>query len=238
MTKPTVAIIGGSGREGRALALRSAFSGYPTLVGSRDVSKAKKTATQLENTLETETQNSIIQGRSNTAAAKNADIVFFTVPYNALKEILDLVGDSLQDKLLIDVIVPYKLHSPILLNNAVLDEYREHFGVGKTPSVTEEAFLYLEHKFNFKPRVVAALKTISFKMVKDLKTPFNTPILMWGFDSADLQRLKDLTQSLFPLAQPYEVPQMYWRSVEGACEYMRYMNLVGTRVAALNFSYG
>ncbi|MFX1576427.1 MAG: NADPH-dependent F420 reductase [Promethearchaeota archaeon] len=238
MKKPTVAIIGGTGREGQALALRSIFAGYPTLVGSRDAQKAKRTASQLETKLKTKPGNLTIQGLSNGGAAGKADIVFFTIPYNAFKEVLDLVGGVLQDKLLIDVIVPYKLHSPILVDNTVLDEYREHYGTGKTPSVTEETFLYLQHKFSFKPRVVAAFKTISFKLVEDLKTSFNTPILMWGFDSADLQRLKELTQAFFPQATLYEVPQMYWRSVEGTCEYMRYMNLIGTRVAAMSFSYG
>lgn len=238
MKKPTVAIIGGTGREGRALALRSVFSGYPTVVGSRDASKAEKTVARMQKKFEPSRGNFNCQGLSNEHAVEKADAIFFTVPYNAFKGILDLVGDQLQEKLLIDVIVPYKLQSPILLDNAGLEEYREHFGVGKTPSVTEETFLYLRHKFNFKPQVVAALKTISFKLVETLDAPFSTPILMWGFESADLQQLKQLMQTLFPQAAFYEVPQMYWRSIEGACEYMRYMNLVGTRVAAMDFSYG
>ncbi len=236
--KPTVAVIGGTGREGRALSLRSAFWGYTTLVGSRDASKAEKAVARMRKKLEPNRRNFSCQGLSNDVAIEKADVIFFTVPYNAFKSILDLAGGLLHKKLLVDVIVPYKLHSPILLDNAALEEYREHFGVGKTPSVTEETFLYLKHKFNFKAHVVATLKTISFKLVETLDTPFHTPILMWGFESANLQQLKQLMQTLFPQAALYEVPQMYWRSIEGACEYMRYMNLVGTHVAAMNFSYG
>ena len=38
--KPILAILGGTGQEGRALALRWAHAGYPVIIGSRDAAKA------------------------------------------------------------------------------------------------------------------------------------------------------------------------------------------------------
>ena len=42
--KPILAILGGTGQEGRALALRWAHAGYAVIIGSRDAAKAAATA--------------------------------------------------------------------------------------------------------------------------------------------------------------------------------------------------
>ena len=44
---PTIAIVGGSGPEGRGLALRFAMAGYPIMIGSRDESRGAEAAKDL-----------------------------------------------------------------------------------------------------------------------------------------------------------------------------------------------
>ena len=46
--KPILAILGGTGQEGRALALRWAHAGYPVIIGSRDATKAAATAESIK----------------------------------------------------------------------------------------------------------------------------------------------------------------------------------------------
>ena len=47
MDKPTIAILGGTGKEGPGLAMRWAHAGYKVLIGSRQAEKAEATAEEL-----------------------------------------------------------------------------------------------------------------------------------------------------------------------------------------------
>ena len=49
---PTIAILGGTGKEGPGLALRWASVGYPIIIGSRQLEKAQATAAELNATLD------------------------------------------------------------------------------------------------------------------------------------------------------------------------------------------
>ena len=99
----TIAILGGTGKEGKGLAYRWAKAGYKVLIGSRTPPKAIDAAKELNTLLDKKTH---IEGLGNTEAAQNADIVVLTVPYSAHRATLETVKDALQGKLLIDVTVP------------------------------------------------------------------------------------------------------------------------------------
>ena len=42
--RPTIAVLGGSGKEGSGLAFRWAHAGYPVIIGSRSADKAAQAA--------------------------------------------------------------------------------------------------------------------------------------------------------------------------------------------------
>jgi len=99
----TVAILGGTGKEGKGLAYRWAKAGYKVLIGSRTPPKAIDAAEELSRMLGGQSR---IEGLANPEAAKQADTVVLTVPYSAHKPTLESVKDAVQGKLLIDVTVP------------------------------------------------------------------------------------------------------------------------------------
>ena len=99
----TIAILGGTGKEGKGLAYRWARAGHNVLIGSRTPQKAIDVAEELNKMLGRELQ---IEGTGNPEAAQRGDIVVLTVPYSAHKSTLESVKDALQGKLLIDVTVP------------------------------------------------------------------------------------------------------------------------------------
>ncbi|MBN1452802.1 MAG: NADPH-dependent F420 reductase [Anaerolineales bacterium] len=99
----TIAILGGTGKEGKGLAYRWARAGYQVLIGSRTPPKAIEAADELSRMLD---GGSRIEGLGNPEAAGQADIVVLTVPYSAHRATLESVKDTLQGKLLIDVTVP------------------------------------------------------------------------------------------------------------------------------------
>jgi len=99
----TLAVLGGTGKEGKGLAYRWAKAGYRVLIGSRTAKKAQATAVELTNLLGGE---ATIEGIANLAAAQRADIVALAVPYAAHRETLEAVKEALKGKILIDVTVP------------------------------------------------------------------------------------------------------------------------------------
>jgi len=99
----TIAILGGTGKEGKGLAYRWARAGYKVLIGSRSAEKGVHAASEVMEKLEGATS---IVGMDNLEAAQQADIVVLTVPYAAHRATLEGVKDALQGKLLIDVTVP------------------------------------------------------------------------------------------------------------------------------------
>ncbi|HXF84565.1 MAG TPA: NADPH-dependent F420 reductase [Anaerolineales bacterium] len=98
-----IAVLGGTGKEGKGLAYRWAKAGYQVLIGSRSSERAVTTASEIMQLLE---GSSSVVGMTNHEAAQQADIVVLTVPYAAHREILESVKDALKGKLLVDVTVP------------------------------------------------------------------------------------------------------------------------------------
>ena len=99
----TIAVLGGTGKEGKGLAYRWAKAGYKILIGSRTPPKAIDAAEELGMMLGGQ---SSIQGMANPEAAAEADIVVLTVPYSAHRPTLESVKDAVQGKLFVDVTVP------------------------------------------------------------------------------------------------------------------------------------
>lgn len=99
----TIAVLGGTGKEGKGLAFRWARAGYRVLIGSRSSEKAVKAASEIMELLE---GSPSVVGTTNLEAAEQADIAVLTVPYSAHRETLENVKEHLRGKLLVDVTVP------------------------------------------------------------------------------------------------------------------------------------
>jgi len=99
----TIAVLGGTGKEGKGLVYRWAKAGYHIHIGSRDANKAQSTANEIMSMLD---GDGAVEGLSNLEAAQQADIVVLTVPYAAHRFTLESVKDALKGKVLIDVTVP------------------------------------------------------------------------------------------------------------------------------------
>ncbi|HNN13365.1 MAG TPA: NADPH-dependent F420 reductase [Anaerolineales bacterium] len=99
----SIAVLGGTGKEGKGLAYRWARAGYHVYIGSRTEEKAIAAAKEIQEMLGDGTS---VAGMSNPEAAKVANIVVLTVPYAAHRDTLKSVKGDLQGKVLIDVTVP------------------------------------------------------------------------------------------------------------------------------------
>jgi 8-hydroxy-5-deazaflavin:NADPH oxidoreductase len=99
----TIAIIGGTGKEGKGLGFRWAKAGLTIIIGSRVEEKAKAAVDEL---IQKASVPLGISGMTNEAAAEAADIVVLTVPYSAHQSTLESIKSHVSGKLTVDVTVP------------------------------------------------------------------------------------------------------------------------------------
>lgn len=140
----TIAILGGTGKEGKGLAYRWAKAGYQVLIGSRSSERAVSAASEIMEMLE---GASSLVGTSNLEAAQLADIVVLTVPYASHRETLESVKDVLKGKILVDVtslsIPPMVTKVQMLPAGSATQEAREIVGEGVE---VVAAFQSISHK--------------------------------------------------------------------------------------------
>ena len=105
---PTIAVLGGTGKEGPGLALRWANAGYSILIGSRQLEKAQATALEINAALNTER----VTGLENSQAARQADIAVLTVVMTAHQAALEGLKDDLQGKILVDATARVDFRDP------------------------------------------------------------------------------------------------------------------------------
>jgi len=97
-----LAFLGGTGPEGKGLALRLAMAGQAVIIGSRDATRATTAAAELAQLA----PGVRIDGASNADAAQAADVVFLTFPYEGQRPTLEQLQDPLKGKVVVDVIAP------------------------------------------------------------------------------------------------------------------------------------
>lgn len=172
----TIAVLGGTGKEGSGLVLRWAHSGYRVLIGSRDAERAAAKASELNALLDAEA----IQGMSNEDAAAQADLVVLSVPYSAHRAILESVKDRVRGKILVDVTVP--LQPPNVRT--------VHVPEGKAASLEAQALL------GDGARVVAAFQNIGAGHLQGLSHGVNCDVLMCSDDAEAKGEVAQLVEAI------------------------------------------
>jgi 8-hydroxy-5-deazaflavin:NADPH oxidoreductase len=105
MTPPipelTVAVLGGTGPQGRGLARRWASAGVPVVIGSRSAERAAEVAAELA-----EATGGDVQGAANHDAAARCDLAVVAVPYDGHADLLRSLAGPLAGKVVVDCVNP------------------------------------------------------------------------------------------------------------------------------------
>lgn len=101
LTSTTVAVLGGTGPQGRGLARRFAVAGLPVVIGSRSAARASETATTLA-----EATGGKVTGSDNEGAARAGDIVVVAVPWEGHGDLLRDLASALAGKVVVDCVNP------------------------------------------------------------------------------------------------------------------------------------
>jgi NADPH-dependent F420 reductase len=158
----TIAVLGGTGKEGGALAARWARAGFAVVIGSREREKAIAAAAAIAE----RTGSARVSGTDLVDAAARGSIVVLTVPYAAQLPTLTAVSAQLAGKILVDVTVP--LVPPKVA--------RVQLPQGGSAAVRAQALLGPD------VRVVSAFQNISHDRLEVLDGPVECDVLVTGDD--------------------------------------------------------
>lgn len=118
----SIAVIGGTGHLGKAIARRLAKAGHVVTIGSRAADKAQATAEEI----------GAAAGADNATAAQGKEIVIVTVPYSSqadtLKQIAPLVGDAVVVDTTVPLVPPKVMRVQLPAAGSAAAEAREHLG--------------------------------------------------------------------------------------------------------------
>ena len=170
----TIAILGGTGDLGSALAKKWAQKGHRIIIGSRSKEKATNFALSMREELGLETINGFELGE----AAELCDLAVLTVPYNSHARILKIVKEYMQGKILVDATVP-------------LQKEVTKVSLPKAGSVAVEAQNILGDEVT----VIAALQNIGSHLLNS-DDRIDAEVLISGNDEAALNLVTELVREL------------------------------------------
>ena len=109
MTEPdlgklTIGVLGGTGPQGKGLALRWAIAGLRIIIGSRDAGRAATAAAELVE--QGGLAADAVSGADNPGCAAGADIVLVAVPWEGHDNLLASLRSELEGKIVIDCVNP------------------------------------------------------------------------------------------------------------------------------------
>jgi 8-hydroxy-5-deazaflavin:NADPH oxidoreductase len=96
-----IAILGGTGDQGRGLARRFSLAGHKVIIGSRSAERAERAAAELAGA-----GCPGIEGAANAGAAARATVVIVAVPWDGHRELLASLAGELAGKIVIDCVNP------------------------------------------------------------------------------------------------------------------------------------
>jgi hypothetical protein len=191
MTEPTLGIIGGTGPQGRGLAMRFALAGLPVVVGSRQDERAREIAAGLNAELTgLGAPFTAIEGAENGAMVGRVDFVFLTVPYENAEATLQGLRERFRPgAVFVDVTVPLA------------------FGKGDVQVLVPEEGSGSRHLRGILPAGIpfcGAAKTLPAHVLEDVRIPLNCDTFVFGDDKDAKERLRAVLARI-PGLRPIDV---------------------------------
>jgi 8-hydroxy-5-deazaflavin:NADPH oxidoreductase len=173
-----IPIVGGTGALGAGLALRWAKDGRRIVIGSRSAERAEEAAAKVREAV----PGAEVEGLPNEEAARQAEIVFLTVPFRAQSENLNNLREVLQPgQILVDCTVP--------LAAAVSGKATRSLGVWQGSAAQQAQEMVPDGV-----TVVAALHTVGAPSLSDLDAKLDEDVLICGDRKADKARVASLIE--------------------------------------------
>jgi NADPH-dependent F420 reductase len=213
----TIGLLGGTGPQGRGLALRLALAGHRVLLGSRDPQKAASVVADLLGG-----RDLPVEGAANQDVAERAEVVFLVFPYAGQAQVLPGLAAAIDGKVVVDAINPlgWDEAGPIAMTVP-------------EGSAAEQAQVLLPAA-----RVVAAFHHAAPRLLGDLDRQVETDVLVAGDDPVAKGQVIGLADQIPGCRGVDAGPLRQARNLEGFTAVLvginrRYRIHAGVRVARL-----
>lgn len=185
-----LAFLGGTGPEGKGLALRLAMAGESVIIGSRDAGRAQEAAAALL----TLAPDASIAGAVNEDAAAQSDVVFLTMPYGGMSPTIVAVGDAaLAGKVVVTVIAPMRFERGV---GAIAEDVPAGSAAQEAQAAAPNA------------RVVAAFQNVSAEELLKPGVTLDEDVVICADDAAAKAAVVDLTRKI-PNLRPVDGGALY-----------------------------
>lgn len=164
----TLAFVGGTGPEGRGLAMRFAALGHPVVIGSRSAERAVEAAEQLRDVI----PDANVSGERNEDAARRGEIVVLTIPVAGVAETVPPLAVAVAGKIVVSAIAPVEF----VEGRPVARRIEEGSAALQVQTVLPEA------------RVVSAFQTIDANLLQEPNRPVDTDVIVCS-DDVEARRL-------------------------------------------------
>lgn len=171
-----IGFIGGTGPEGKGLALRFAMSGEQVMIGSRDAERAQNAAAEVSALRPGLT----VSGGMNDEVASASDIVVIAVPYAGHRPTLESLRDELDGKLVVDVVAPLSFSRGVASAIAV-----------EEGSATQQAQAILPNS-----QVVGAFHNLSAEELLKPQVAIDSDVVVCADDSEAKARVMELAETI------------------------------------------
>jgi NADPH-dependent F420 reductase len=171
-----IGFLGGTGPEGRGLAMRLAVAGEKVLLGSRDEGRAREAAESLL----AHVPPGAVGGAVNADVARQSEVVFVVVPYDAQRNTLESLRNELAGKIVVDVV------APLFFSKGRISAIRVEEG-----SAAQQAQAILPDS-----TVIAAFQTISAQDLLVYDSPLDTDVVVCGDDASAKQTIMALADRI------------------------------------------
>jgi len=172
-----IAVIGGTGDQGRGLVLRFALAGEEVIIGSRYREKAERVAAEL-----IERAGKRIEGTTNLEATRRAGVVVLSVPYEAMGRIVEEIRPALMpEKVLITVVAPVKIEGK-----------RVELELPPAGSAAEELVALIPKGVG----VAAAFQTVAARRLQDISKGVDCDVVVCADDERAKRVAMELAEKL------------------------------------------
>ena len=173
-----IGVVGGTGNEGRGLAVRFALTGLPVTIGSRDAARAVDVARELSE----RHAAASIAGASNEDTIAESNVVILAIPFAHAGALVDACRDRFTPgTLVIDVTVP-----------VIFEAGKPRFVEPAEGSAAEHLRLRLPDQV----ALACAFKTLPARLLEHIDTPLDCDDFVCGDSPASRDRVSALVSRI------------------------------------------
>ena len=194
MVKPSVAVLGGTGQQGRGIAQRLVLAGFPVVVGSRDPSRAAVAIGEWA------AATRAVRAATYGEAIASSDVVVLAIPFESVAASLEEHHQHFrQQALVVDVTVPLSFANKAVTLAAVPEG---------------SAAEHIKSRLPAHARLAATFKTVPASLLSDLDRPLDCDEFVCGDSDEARAGARELLEALPGLRAIDVGPLSRARSIE------------------------